>query len=299
MKTEGQLLMLGFPDRGRRSGFTLVELLVVIAIIAILASLLLPALATAKFHARNTQCRSNLRQISLATSMYVSTHGAYPYHDDNYTFNINPPWWMQIGLPISWVPTKSYGLEWHDFRRLEGVFHCPLNQGVFETMEYGIGSGHEGGKADMMLPLNPTYGYNAWGDGNEFEPFGLGGYRVFDQKLATYRLFTTSDAAVRAPSDLIAFGDNFARSQNATFDAFITYDATIRPEAYLQSWTMLGVVKPFKKQPSFLSHHGRCNRIFADGHLEVEDMRKPFKATDEQLKRWNIDNLPHRDRLQD
>jgi len=63
-------------------------------------------------------------------------------------------------------------------------------------MEYGIGSGHEGGKADMMLPLNPTYGYNAWGDGNEFEPFGLGGYRVFDQKLATYRLFTTSDAAV-------------------------------------------------------------------------------------------------------
>ncbi|MEO7715838.1 MAG: prepilin-type N-terminal cleavage/methylation domain-containing protein [Capsulimonas sp.] len=68
-----------------KRGFTLIELLIVIAIISILAAILFPVFAQARKRAQNTACLSNLRQIGMATQMYVQEN------DETFFWNLGDP----------------------------------------------------------------------------------------------------------------------------------------------------------------------------------------------------------------
>jgi prepilin-type N-terminal cleavage/methylation domain-containing protein/prepilin-type processing-associated H-X9-DG protein len=79
-----------------RPGFTLIELLVVIAVIAILASLLLPALTKSKLQAQRMQCISNLRQWNVAFNLYCNeSRDSMPM--GWYALDANPPYPVSMG----------------------------------------------------------------------------------------------------------------------------------------------------------------------------------------------------------
>ncbi len=118
--------MAGWP-LGRFAPFTLIELLVVIAIIAILASMLLPALRNARMSAKKIQCVSNLKQLSVGMVMYSQDWSGYypaPYYgagpdvDGVYKYD---DW--QYAISDSLYPGKD--LRNARFQRPGTVFWCP------------------------------------------------------------------------------------------------------------------------------------------------------------------------------
>jgi prepilin-type N-terminal cleavage/methylation domain-containing protein len=123
--------------------FTLIELLVVIAIIAILAAMLLPALSSAKEKAQRMQCVNNVKQIGMATHLYVTEgRDKMPYP------NWNPPWdyggaplpgWLYLPAgsappnprvsPYSTNEALAYaGGQLWPFLKTTSIYRCPLDK---------------------------------------------------------------------------------------------------------------------------------------------------------------------------
>lgn len=111
--------------------FTLIELLVVITIIAILAALLFPTFAQAKFAAKKTQDISNLRQIGIATGIYMADYDDYfPYAVDT-SDKYRPEIWdhePEFQAQIPTLPLMNEALQ--PYVKNQDIFKCPLDTGT-------------------------------------------------------------------------------------------------------------------------------------------------------------------------
>ncbi|MFA5864083.1 MAG: prepilin-type N-terminal cleavage/methylation domain-containing protein [Phycisphaerae bacterium] len=129
----------------KRNGFTLIELLVVVAIIAVLISILLPALSSARELARRAVCMSNVHQITVVANMYADeNNGWYPSISATGLYpQICYPWTLDPKSTRVFVPRQLPNPQ---------VFYCP--SALWETWDGG-GTQARKGEWDKFLQ-NPT-----------------------------------------------------------------------------------------------------------------------------------------------
>lgn len=223
----------------RARGFTLIELLVVIAIIAILASLLLPALSKAKLKGQQTACLNNLKQLQLCWAMYADDHGDRIISNDP---NVGPgskSWilgYMQDNHPDSTNKTLIEKGALFPYNSASAIYRCPSDAGR-STL---------GGKKQLRVR---SYAMNGYMDGVDVGLvfFNQKGYKVNKK---------TAEITTPPPSQAFVFLDEH---QNSIDDGHFGF----APEG--NTWMNLPA----------MWHLNGCNFSFADGHAEIFKWRDP------------------------
>jgi prepilin-type processing-associated H-X9-DG protein/prepilin-type N-terminal cleavage/methylation domain-containing protein len=218
--------------------FTLVELLVVIALIVLLAAMLLPALARSKTQAQRAACVNNLRQLGLATEIYLGDNANLFFNRCQAPTSAGQRWWF------GWLAAGAEGQRAFD-----------LSAGVLFPYLHG---------SDVRLCPSP-----AWSS-PQFKPkgtnvifsYGCNGYLCAAQNqdpVSANRISRPANIALFADAAQVNIFQAPASPTHPMFEEFYYVDLETN---YLN----------FNNQPNgHFRHAQRANATFADGHVALEN----------------------------
>jgi prepilin-type N-terminal cleavage/methylation domain-containing protein len=222
-------------------GFTLIELLVVIAIIAILASMLLPALAKAKEKGSRIYCLNSLKQISIWMQLYTDDNNdTFPGHrNGNLTTDD-----ASRSLTNWWGPTiLNYNVG-----SASNLFHCPAIKG--KRLDNGV-------KWEWKFDCHLVgYGYNGHFLG--VHPYGPMDTVVGGIHFTTRPWFKRS--SIVSPSENLLIGDAMPKS-DLMWSSSLWWPTSCMDKSASQSKGFEGI------DPN--RHRGTGVVVFNDGHSEA------------------------------
>lgn len=247
-----------------KRAFTLIELLVVIAIIAILAAILFPVFAQAKNSAKQIACLSNMRQIGLATQMYLSDNddcwfaaarwdpqpGWAPVQMwigyDNNNFGPYNLFYGRVDLPATGKPRPG---AVDPYIKDEGVKKCP-NQPQNQQMAVAL-SGFGPGYGSTYYSTNPAAA------GNEYGPATKDYDRLFTHGVWDY--IGANSSEVEEPAGTFLAWEH---------QSYVPMCNFLQPDDWFSSPPSgTARAEDLKKHFNFL-HRDGTNTIWCDGHAK-------------------------------
>ena len=217
--------------------FTLIELLVVIAIIAILAAMLLPALGRAKLSAQRSACESNLRELGIATELYLGDNAGLYFNRCQAPAANGQQWWF------GWLASGA-----------EGHRNFDLSTGVLFPYLHG-----------SNVRLCPSPDWNS----PQFKPKGTNvifSYGCNSFLCAAQNKIPVSANKISCPADTALFAD---AAQVNTFQPPASVSHPMFEEFYYLD-LQTNYANPNNQPNGHFRHAQKANVTFADGHVDLE-----------------------------